>query len=385
MLKLQFEISSILAGAGFPLRKWLSNSEELQRRFQTNTHFDLGVLNIRENEQNKTLGVYWNPKFDTLNYRINPLKREQKVTKRQILSVVSQIFDKMGLAGPVVMRAKMMLRLLWRENLNWDQPVSNAIQAKFQGFYDDLQALNTIDQEMHVFSDASEKGYGACVCLRSNAGNDTYNTKLLRAKGKVAPIKQLTLPRLELCAALLGAKLAQKVRSALNIVFTRCIFWSDSTITYYWIQGSLEKWRTFVSNQVSMIQCLTDSSEWRHIRSQDNSADCISRVVSASEIGSRDLWWHGPPWLSREEREWAASSPIQGLPQMPKQRKINSTLYSAIAIVTAENLKLFLRFSSLNKLKRVIAYCLRFKHNTRRSKEKRSGPQHVLYSVREQY
>lgn len=389
LLKLQTEISSILASAGFPLHKWLSNSEELQNLFQTNANLNSSVLNIGENDQNKTLGVYWSAKPDTLNYRINPLKRTKRVTKRQILSIVSQIFDPMGLVQPVVMRAKMLLQMLWRENLNWDQPVSDTIQTRFEDFCHDLQALNrleipryalhqnVIESEIHVFSDASEKGYGACIYLRCNTGDDTYFTKLLCAKGRVAPIKQVTLPRLELCAALLGAKLAQRVKNALKVDFARSYFWTDSMITYHWIQSSPERWKTFVSNRVSVIQCLTDASEWRHVRSQDNPADCISRGISASEIKDKGLWWHGPPWLSRAEREWTVSSPTQGSEQMPDQRKVSTAVCSAVTTGNEEGKDLFSRFSSLNRLRRVVAYCLRFKHNAKKPEEKIIGPLNV--------
>jgi len=111
---------------------------------------------------------------------------------------------------------------------------------------------------------------------------------LVCSKSRVAPLKRLSLPKLELCAALLLSQLCQAVLKALNKTFGRIILWSDSTITLHWIRTHPYRLKTFVANRVASIQELTSAFEWRHVPSQDNPADLISRGILPAELGDLD-------------------------------------------------------------------------------------------------
>lgn len=102
------------------------------------------------------------------------------------------------------------------------------------------------------------------------------------------------LPRLELCGAVLLAQLVNNVKEYIDIKFDICFYWCDSTITLNWIQAAPNKWKTFVANRVSDIQHLTKSSDWRHIKTNENPVDLISRGLYPQEIESAQLWWNGP-------------------------------------------------------------------------------------------
>ena len=136
---------------------------------------------------------------------------------------------------------------------------------------------NSVAQvEIHRFADA-ERAYGIYFQSQNDAGR--WTMRLLCAKSQVAPLKTVTLPRLELCAAVLLANLISKVRSALRELSASEHLWSDSTITLAWLRSPPSRWKTFVANRVAEVQLLTNPDSWRYISSKDNPADLITRDV----------------------------------------------------------------------------------------------------------
>ena len=162
---------------------------------------------------------------------------------------------------------------------------------------------NATNIQIHGFCDSSERPYGACLYIRSK-DNDKISCELLCSTSKVAPLKQLTIPRWELCAPTLLSKLYKKAFHALNMKVHESYLWTDPSNLLTWIQGPSNRWKTFVGNRVATIQEETASATWRHVPSQSNPVDLISRGVEPTTLSKSTLWWKGPQWLMQELSSW---------------------------------------------------------------------------------
>ena len=149
--------------------------------------------------------------------------------------------------------------------------------------------------ELHGFGDASPKAYGAAVYIRSMDAAGKVSTHLVMSKSRVAPTKTVSLPRLELLAAVINSRLLKFVAESLCFKLNRVVCWTDSMVTLQWIRGSSSQWKTFVANRVAEIQSTWHPQHWKHCPGEDNPGDQITRGVSLAE---NSLWWNGPKWLA---------------------------------------------------------------------------------------
>jgi len=151
--------------------------------------------------------------------------------------------------------------------------------------------------DLHIFCDASERAYEACVYGCTQLTDKTFVAHLMYSKSRVAPLKSVTLPRLESNAAHLAAKLFHSIKGVLTGKIKNVRFWTDSTIVLSWINTPAYKLKTYVAHRVSEIQTLTKELIWSHVSSNCNPADLLSRGSTTAELKDNQLWWHGPSWL----------------------------------------------------------------------------------------
>lgn len=383
IIKIQKEINWVLNNSGFNLRKWLCNDSDIIKELDVNTELDVALLEI--GEENKTLGIYWDAKNDFIKYNVNLDCNIQSSqwNKRSVLSMISQIYDPLGLLGPIVITAKLIMQKLWKLKLDWDQDLPSDIKENWLTFYNDMSKLNALKiyrfvkvsnfvaVELHGFSDASTKAYGCCIFVRCLTVSGEYVSNLLCAKSRVAPIKLVSLPRLELCGALLLARLTRKIVDFLKVNFKQIYFWTDSTICLHWIKDDPSKWKLFVANRVQEIQDLTDSNSWQHVVSEENPADLLSRGVTVTSLIKSNLWWYGPEWLRISHKKWNPSK-IDTLQDIPETKIISCTV-TTDTIVNSDNLVNILlnRVSSFRKYLNIFSYILRFVYNCRASAKNR--------------
>ena len=183
---------------------------------------------------------------------------------------------------------------------------------------------------------------------------------LVSSKTKVAPIKRLTIPRLELCGAQLLAQLLHHVRHVLNIPLDRSFAWTDSTIVLHWLVGSPKRFKTYVGNRVSNILELLGPERWCHVSGTDNPADCASRGQFPSELVDNNLWWEGPDWLKLPSSHWPDQAHVPEATSIPEEEKGVSL---ATLVQPVEPLILFDQFSNFTHLKRVTAWIMQFVGN----------------------
>ncbi|XP_050305598.1 uncharacterized protein LOC126742836 [Anthonomus grandis grandis] len=231
-----------------------------------NVDESFGILEFGQGENTKTLELTWSCKSDYLTYRIKIQERSSRSTKRDVLSEIALIFDPLGLLAPcVVVVVKVLLQKLWLQKVSWDDSLPAKIHSTWTKFREELPYINDLKIprhvtcvkpekiELHGFSDACDYSYGACIYLRSIDAQGIITVRLLYAKSKVSPLKPLTTPRLELCAALVLARLAEKVLRSLTCNIERWIFWTDSSIVLGWLKTAPNLLKTFVSSRVSEI------------------------------------------------------------------------------------------------------------------------------------
>ncbi|GFY26121.1 retrovirus-related Pol polyprotein from transposon RE2 [Trichonephila clavipes] len=285
------------------LHKLCANHEKLSPDPEQNYNF--ATLT-----ETKTLGVLTN--LDCLLIKVK-VCLDSSYTKRDVLSTIAKIFDPVGLMAPVISKAKISLQRLWRSKLEWNDLLPAEEYREWQQFLVSLENINNIEIprrilvafpeviEIHGFADASERCYGAAVyCKSKNLKSETL-VRLITSKSRVAPIKSLTIPRLELCAAVLLAKLVKRVVAALQLETAEVYLWSDSMIVLAWLRKEPMDLKTFVQNRVAKIQELYPNQLWRHVPSDQNPADLVSRGVDPEKLLQQNLWFNGPTFLSGDD------------------------------------------------------------------------------------
>ncbi|GFX32018.1 integrase catalytic domain-containing protein [Trichonephila clavipes] len=308
--KLQTRLSQLLQRGGFELHKWVSNSPELLKDLSTSSYvFDKEF----QDAPVKTLGMLWDPKLDCLTYKVK-ISNKVNFSKRDVLSEIARLYDPLGLIGPIGTKAKIFIQELWKIKLDWSEQLPPDAMEEWMNFYQKLAKVNnfkiprcillpaTIRIEIHGFSDASERAYAAVVYIKCFNESGQSQTRLLCSKSRVAPLKTLTIPRLELSAALLLSRLVKKVVPILQLSIHKIWMWTDSTIALAWIKTEPHKLKTFVSNRVAEIQALSKDYHWKHVSSKNNPADLIYRGCNVDELLKNEMWFSGPD-LQTDEYE----------------------------------------------------------------------------------
>ncbi len=291
------------------LHKFISNSAEVMNSIPESERAKTTNKDLTpEITLERTLGLQWC--LDTDQFQYNMAPKTCSVTRRAVLSTVASLYDPLGFLAPFVLVGKLTLQQMCKNNVGWDDPVPEDLSDQWLKWKTDLEKLDMvrIDRcykpkdfgevvltEVHHFSDASSQGYGCCSYLRLVNVNGDVHCSLIIGKSRVAPKKTLTIPRMELCAALLSVKSAEFLRSQLKMIYEE-YFWTDSMIVLGYIQNKTKRFHVFVANRIQQILDLTKEEQWHYVRSENNPADHASRGLDIETL-VKSNWSTGPDFL----------------------------------------------------------------------------------------
>ena len=303
-VELQSQLQDILSKGNFLLRKWHSSDPKVLDSLPADLRDPGDQVHLDSDLATKALGIIWNTSSDLLTVHVSSLIPQGQLTKRVLVSDVSRTFDVLGWYSPTLIFAKILLQRCWEEKCEWDEPVSQSIARDYLQWRTELPLLSkhsvsrpylthsfqAVDIQLHGFCDASEKAYAAVIYLRATDDEGITQTSLITSKTRVAPIKQQTIPRLELCGAVLLARLSSHVAKTLGVPLSHVHHWTDSTIVLSWLDGGPRRLKTFVANRISAISDLTPARSWRHVGSLENPADAAlcPAFYSSTHSGGTD-------------------------------------------------------------------------------------------------
>ena len=358
--------------AGFRLVKWSSNEPKTLNGLQVSELSEV-VRNITlgEGHIERTLGLEWDIANDQFLFPVS--LPERPATRRGILSCVSSLYDPLGLVAPILLPAKMLLQGFCRQNLGWDDKISEGDLKRWRDWLESLSSLHGLritrcvtpvdsvsgmQPELHMFSDASETGYGIACYARYQRVDRSFSCSLVLGKSRVAPLKSTSIPRLELTAATLAVRAARLLGKTSRNKASKVVFWTDSMTVLYYIANRTSRYSTFVSNRLATIQESTEPRQWKYVRSEFNPADYASRGLKLGDVRF-GRWLNGPEFLYQEEGE-----PFGHLvPCEPpntcefKEKHVHNSHLADIGLIDG----LFVRYSSWLKLLRAVVWLTRFK------------------------
>ncbi|XP_076847529.1 uncharacterized protein LOC143493189 [Brachyhypopomus gauderio] len=336
------KLHSLLAEGGFELRQWASNKPDIIQHLPSDLKSSSCELWLNQDQsdiQEPALGLQWNCKSDTLTYKHRHIDCSM-TTMRNIYRVLASQYDPLGYIVPYTTRAKVIVRHLWEKRRDWDDPqLPEELLQRWHAWEAELAQLHKItlprcytspslDQpnsrrDIHVFCDASEQAYGSVAYLRTESPGGEVEVAFLAARSRVAPKKQQSVPRLELCAALTGAQLYKVISTELTLPIRNCILWSDSATVLTWLGSDSCRYKVFVGTRVAEIQELTEAATWRYVPSRDNPADDITRGLTIQDISKGSRWTDGPEFLKLTPNDWPnLPPPPQSDPEGELKRQV---------------------------------------------------------------
>ena len=317
------------------------------------------------------LGIRWEVNSDTFYFVFDKYDRSNMLTRRIVLSVVSSVYDPLGMISPLIIYGRILFQESNRMKLNWDEPLPESLIYKWDDWVESLQNIsnlriprcvkllptNSCTLELHTFADASLDCYCAVSYVRTeDLMSENVTCSMIRSKTRVAPIKQLSIPRLELQACLMACQLSSMVRDDLRVDFDY-YFWTDSKIALAYIMNDSKKFAPFVANRLTDINLLSAKKDWRYVSTHDNPADLGTRgkVLTHDELDN-STWFTGPEWLMKDKSEWPAYMTPE-LTDEAEMRRINSLVTASDSSLIGRIMSHYSRYKSMI---RSASYLIRF-------------------------
>ncbi|XP_046869388.1 uncharacterized protein LOC124462036 [Drosophila willistoni] len=387
------QVRDIHAAGGFHIRNWSSNSKEVLRILKSDSLLPEAV-EITATE--KVLGLYWMPHSDVFTFickfarlKRNVLDSDKTPTKRELLQVLMSMYDPLGFISCFTIELKILLQEFWRSGIGWDTGLPDALLPKWIRWKRILTTIagltiprcyfNSSDQihdvQLHTFVDASELAYAAVCYLRIRQGERTY-LSFVASKAKVAPLSPLSIPRMELQAAVIGAKLSNRIQRNPSLSINSSCYWSDSKTVLKWLRMDPRKFQQFVMHRVGEILEFTNVSQWNWVPTNLNPADLATKTNNANKYKT---WLHGPEYLLQDQHEGPKCDDL-GPPN-------NAEVRHNILFIDNSPMELKLNaeyFSDRRRLYRALARFILYIEKLKAKQKKASPPTEVSYEMIQQ-
>ena len=328
----------------------------------------------------RSLGVHWDIEKDHFTFHVS--LPEKPFTRRGVLSTINSVYDPLGLASPVVLEGKLILQQLVvmgkkanNDNpLGWDDPLPEIMNQCWRRWRDALPDLEKVSiprcyhsrgfgtverREIHAFSDASKEAIGTAVYLREFDSGGEISVSLLYGRSKIAPVHSTSIPRLELCSAVLTTQAVRMIRRELDVEVNEEIYYSDSKVVLGYIQNESRRFYVYVANRVQTIHNATDPHQWRYIDTANNPADLATRCMSPDNL-MESRWLLGPEFL------WNILPQPHDVPQKMPLDENDPELKREVVVCATKSQVLqnlgcsrFKRLSSWLSVKRAVANLIR--------------------------
>ena len=323
----------------------------------------------------RALGITWCIESDSFKFRI--ILKDRPLTRRGVLSSVSSLYDPLGFIAPVVLAGKQILQQMCVDGADWDDPLPEALCVKWEKWRASLECLHSLQierclkpkgfgqpvvTELHHFSDASSSGFGQCSYIRQLNSENHVACAFVMGKSRVIPVKPVTIPRLELAAAVMSVKVASLLEQELDYENMTHVYWTDSKVVMGYISNEARRFHVYVANRVQQIREHTGTAQWHYVKSSENPADIASRGMNANELLSQSTWLKGPEFLWNES---VFQNEPETFPLSPDDPELKRKTVESFACETAssDSFSLLDRleyFSSWYRAKRAVAVCLRY-------------------------
>ena len=362
---------------GFKLTKFLSNNkqvlqsiDEADRRLGVKDK-DLMVYLPAE----QASGVLWDTETDKFAFRVT--LKQKLWTRRSLLSVISSIYNPLGFAAPFLLQGKLLIQQLCKENLRWDETILDNIQRQWTKWERQLKKLEKlsvdrclrpanfgkiVDCSLHHVADACEYAYGQAsyLCIVDETGR--IHCCSVIGKSRVAPLKYITMPRMELVAATHSLKTSALLKRELQMNYDKEIFWTDSEVTLGYIRNESKKFKIFVANRIELIREHSEAEQWHYVNTKENPADYVSRGISMGNRDNVERWILGPKFPWESEYTWNTNTKTPAInsedPKLKKIVHVNQIVLKTDVLSVLEN-----HASTWSKMVRIAALMMLFVKN----------------------
>lgn len=324
---LQRTQTALKKGGNLRLHKFVSNSPKVMSAFPVE---DLGkeVKSLQLDKDSlpthRSLGLLWDMNSDK--FKFDTCVKGTPQTRRGMLSALNSIYDPLGFAAPITIQGKIVMRKI-NKGYSWDDTLDPTVIDSWKAFEESMVSLKNLsisrmilpsslstvnNPELLVFSDASEQAVRAVAYMESQTDGKQH-IGFVMGKAKIAPSHGHTVPRLELCAALLATDVAQIIIDNLDIELKTVRFYTDSKVVLGYLNNRTRRFYNYVANRVERILKVTNPDQWNYVSTKDNPADHGTRgLCTANDV--QEKWLKGPERLQKvhgsgEQEEFPLISP----------------------------------------------------------------------------